>query len=123
METAASAKMRTAVDGGYDELAVGEPGGGRSDSVREVGHRGESDFGHQDHGVDPKIPGDEESGEIPEGSTGPLVQASLQWPPAVQMDYDHSLRNVEEHYGGEPEDDVRGSKLGGVSEIGESDDE
>ena len=39
------------------------------------------------------------------------------------MDYDHSLRNVEEHYGGEPEDDVGSSELGGVAEIGESDDE
>ncbi len=39
------------------------------------------------------------------------------------MDYDQSLRNVEEHYGREPKDDVGRSKLGGVSEIGQPDDE
>ena len=120
METAENEERRC---GGYDELALGEPGGGGSDGIREAGHCGESDFRHQDHGVDPKVPGDEESGEIPEGATGPLIQASLQWAPAVQMDYDHSLRNVKEHNGGQPENDVGSSQLGGVTEIGESDDE
>ena len=106
-----------------DGFAFGDPGGGGSEGVGEIGDGGESDFRHQDHGVDPEVPGHEESGEVAERGAGPLIKTALECAPAVEVNDDHRMRNVKENDAGEPEDYVGWAELGGITEIGESHDE
>ena len=75
--------------------------------VSEVRGHHEDDGAHDDHGVHPQIPRDQEARHLAEPLLGPLVEPAFQRHQAIEVDHDRRQRHVKREHRRQPEDHVR----------------
>jgi hypothetical protein len=93
------------------------------DRIRKIRRTLEANLGGEHDHVEPQVPREHEAHRLVETELGPLIQASFERHQPIEVDHHRGRRQIEQHEGQQPEDDMRRSELSRHADPCEPDDE